>query len=137
MSDKHYINIFKNYRMIEDAIDEIMPNSRKGNNSQWCRTLKTYHFDTCASKSDVYNEIGTRYTKVNAAAYGRHSTIEFRQHSGTVNYQKVINWVKFLRDLIKFSEKNVLTTEVKHIEDITFVSDDVMAYLKERKQQLA
>lgn len=114
-----------------------MPNSRKGNNSQWCRTLKNYHFDTCASKPDVYNEIGTRYTKVNAAAYGRHSTIEFRQHSGTVNYQKVINWVKFLRDLIKFSEKNVLTTEVKHIEDITFVSDDVMAYLKERKQQLA
>ena len=137
MSDKHYINIFKNYRMIEDAIDEIMPNSRKGNNSQWCRTLKNYQFDTCASKPNVYNEIGTRYTKVNAAAYGRHSTIEFRQHSGTVNYQKVINWVKFLRDLIKFSEKNVLTTEVKHIEDITFASDDVMAYLKERKQQLA
>ena len=48
-----------------------------------------------------------------------------------------MGWVKFLKDLIKFSEKNVLTENVNHIEDLSFVSDETMAYLKARKEALA
>lgn len=136
MTDEHYTNIFKNYQLIEDAIDEIMPQSRKANNSQWCRSLKTYDLSKCSTKRDLSNTIYTRYTKVNVEAYRRHQTIEFRQHSGTTNYTKIINWVKFLKDLIKFSAKNVLTEEIHHVEDLHFVSDEVMAYLKARKSEL-
>ena len=87
--------------------------------------------------SDVAGTICTRYTKVNSQSYNRHKTIEFRQHSGTINYTKIMGWVKFLKDLIKFSEKNVLTENVNHIEDLSFVSDETMAYLKARKEALA
>lgn len=137
MTDKHYINIFKNYQKIENAIDEVMPESRKANNSRWCYSLVRFNFEFCQTKSDVAGVICTRYTKVNSQSYNRHKTIEFRQHSGTINYTKIMGWVKFLKDLIKFSEKNVLTENVNHIEDLSFVSDETMAYLKARKEALA
>lgn len=36
-----------------------------------------------------------RYYTVNLNAYAIHRTIEFRQHQGTLNANKVINWVQF------------------------------------------
>jgi hypothetical protein len=34
-----------------------------------------------------------RYHKLNLTAYRRHRTVEFRQHSGTLEANKAINWV--------------------------------------------
>jgi hypothetical protein len=38
----------------------------------------------------------TRYHKLNLESMLRHGTVEFRQHGGTVNGEKMVNWVKLV-----------------------------------------
>ncbi len=38
----------------------------------------------------------TRYHAINSKAYAEHKTLEMRLHSGTVNAEKIINWVQLL-----------------------------------------
>ena len=101
ISDVHFVNIFKNYQKLESVIDSFMPNSRRANNNGYCASLIGLDYDTCETKSDVIRLNRTRYRKVNAESYLRHKTIEFRQHSGTTEYEKMANWINFLRKLIQ------------------------------------
>ena len=41
-----------------------------------------------------------RYKTVNVCAYGRHGTIEFRQHQGTTNADKILNWLAFCEAMV-------------------------------------
>lgn len=43
-----------------------------------------------------------RYSKMNARAVNHHGTIEFRQHSGTIEHEKVENWIRLM---VQFVEK--------------------------------
>ena len=49
-----------------------------------------------------------RYHAVNLAAYAKYGTVEFRQHQGTLNGEKLTSWVKFLMSL---TEKAVTLTD--------------------------
>ena len=44
LSDEAYVNVFKNYQKLERVIDTFMANSRRANNSEWCRTLQAKDF---------------------------------------------------------------------------------------------
>lgn len=136
ISNEHFVRIIKNYKRLERVIDTFMPESRRGDNNQFCRTLQDVNIESCNTKSDAINELGTRYRKVNAHAYLRHRTIEFRQHSGTVDFEKISNWVKFLAKLVEYSEKKEIT-ECVCIEDIPFLNDSDKIYFTNRRNQLA
>lgn len=41
-----------------------------------------------------------RYTSLNVSGFWRHGRVEFRLHSGTVNYTKIRNWTKMLLALV-------------------------------------
>ena len=43
---------------------------------------------------------GERYYAINCRSYREHKTIEVRAHSGTTNFEKIINWVKILRNIV-------------------------------------
>jgi hypothetical protein len=43
---------------------------------------------------------GGRYFKVNLQSYHTYGTVEFRQHSGTLNAAKAVNWVRLLDSFI-------------------------------------
>ena len=101
--------IVKRYKDNETAIDGIMPTSRRGD-ARWCRSIKS------SWKSNLLKELNTieanarqqfrRECKVNVAyAYARHKTIEFRQHSGTTDYNKIANWIEFLQYFVEQSVK--------------------------------
>jgi len=93
--------IIRRYAFHEEAIDAVMPPSRRNNASAYCRSVK----DSVASavvRSTASNlstlamaQMG-RYFKVNLQALRVHGTIEFRQHSGTTDATKIENWVRFL-----------------------------------------
>ena len=136
MTDQHYIRIFKNYQAIETAIDTFMPESRRGNNSRWCRTLTDHDFTHCTTKRDVQAALGfDRYHRVNAESYSRHQTVEFRQHSGTVDFTKIENWVKFLGKLVEYSYKH--ECPVCHtIEEIPFLTDTEKQFFISRRTAL-
>lgn len=138
LSNEAYINVFKNYQKLERVIDTFMARSRRANNSQWCRTLQGINFDTCFSKGDVLSVMrGNRYFKVNACSYSRHKTIEFRQHQGSTDFEKISNWVNFCAKLVAWSKKNVLSSEINSIDEIPFLTAKEKSFFNSRAEVLA
>lgn len=138
LSDEAYVNVFKNYQKLERVIDSFMARSRRANNSRWCRTLQGKNFSWCITKSDIYDAMnGDRYFKVNACSYARHKTIEFRQHQGSTDFEKISNWVSFCAKLVAWSKKNVLSSEVNSIDDIPFLTAKEKSFFKSRAEVLA
>jgi len=135
MADKHYLNIIRNYQKLESLIDSFMPLSRRNNNNAYCRSLGSFDFSRCTTKRDVYDLMNSRYYKINGHAYFRHQTIEFRQHSGTTDYTKISMWIAFLAALVKYSEKNELTT-CNSIDEIPFLNAEQKAYFNNRRTAL-
>jgi hypothetical protein len=137
LSDEAYVNVFKNYQKLEKVIDTFMARSRRENNSQWCRSLQGKDFSFCTSKNDVYDVMsGNRYYKVNACSYSRHRTIEFRQHQGSTDFEKISNWVNFCAKLVAWSKKNVLQAEVTSIDEIPFLTTKEKSFFKQRAEIL-
>lgn len=105
----------------ETAFDAIQPPSRRANNNGYIlsnrsgyggsyenegvnRAIDAYNrarninelittVSSCGGGSGGYSA-PTRYRKLNLHAYLRQKTVEFRQHSGTVDPDKVENWVR-------------------------------------------
>lgn len=144
--DAHSINlgswkrIYINYARLEKVIDDFMPKSRKGNNNYYTKGFSTItNFEEKISNAislvEIDNFFGSRYFKINPKSYARHNTIEFRQHSGTVEFEKISNWVRFLGNLITFSEDNLVTD--KSLEGLAeFNSRGIMNYLRRRTNKL-
>lgn len=133
LTDQQYVNVFANYQMLEGLIDSFMAPSRRGDASRWCHTLAGYDFSACTTKREVLRALHyDRYHKVNPCAYERHQTIEFRQHQGTTDYEKISNWVKFCIALVDFSKSHRLAHKVTNIDDVKFLDDDVKAFFKSR-----
>jgi len=126
--------IVKRYKDNETAIDGIMPTSRRGD-ARWCRSISS------SWKSNLLKELNTieanarqqfrRECKVNVAyAYARHKTIEFRQHSGTTDYNKIANWIEFLQYFVEQSVKIKQSIKIKH--DYKPRANKVFASLREQ-----
>lgn len=138
LTDEQYVNVFINYQKLERVIDTFMAESRRANNSQWCKSLQGKDFETCRTRNDVmYAMNGSRYYKVNALSYGRHKTIEFRQHQGSTDYEKISNWVNFCAKLVKFSMNTRLTREINSVDEIPFLTAKEKAFFSQRAAMLA
>lgn len=138
LSGEAYVNVFKNYQKLEKVIDTFMARSRRANSSQWCKTLQGISFECCRTRYDVLNVMrGNRYFKVNACSYARHKTIEFRQHQGSTDFEKISNWVNFCAKLVAWSKKNVLNSEINSIDEIPFLTKKEKSFFKSRAEVLA
>lgn len=137
LSDKAYVNVFKNYQKLEKVIDTFMARSRRENNSQWCKSLQGMDFSFCTNKNDVCDAMnGNRYYKVNACSYSCHKTIEFRQHQGSTDFEKISNWVSFCAKLVRWSRSNVFENEVGTIDEIPFLTAKEKSFFKSRAEAL-
>ena len=135
ISDSHFVRVFRNYQKIEKVVDSFLPESRRENNNQYCMTMQRFDFSFCYTKRDVIETMQSRYYKVNAQSYLRHKTIEFRQHSGSVSYDKIANWVKFLAKLVAYSEKNEIVS-CNSIEELPFLTESEKQYFIGRRNDL-
>lgn len=132
--------IYINYSKLEKVIDDFMPKSRKGNNNTYCKGFNNFRnfeeqIENCNSLQQIERLFGSRYYKINPKSYARHNTIEFRQHGGTVEFEKISNWVRFLGNLINFSERNIITNPT--LEGLAeFNNNEIMNYLKQRTNKL-
>lgn len=103
-------NIVRRYADYEDIIDSLMPHSRRGDMNRYCKTLKhsqVMRFVESYSGTDLMTlgyRVGDRFMKVNLVCLARHRTVEFRQHGGTLDYNKIINWVNFLMAFVEASK---------------------------------
>ena len=127
------VNSFKNitllYTRYEKTIDSLMPRSRRANGNQYCKSLFDARMGSFSSDEAfmnwIYNASSTdqllnfftdRFLKLNLRAYRAHSTVEFRQHSGTAEAPKIINWIKLTQAMVnKATDRNVLNP--KNVDD--------------------
>ena len=108
-------NIIERYNKYESQIDRWMTPQRRGGNNSYCNSMSyvvnrfaSENFDVSRMNPRAFIERWAidRFHKVNAAAYLRHGTIEFRQHHGTVDANEIVNWIKFC---IQFIEDSRIT----------------------------
>lgn len=138
LTDKQYCNVFVNYMYLEAVIDTFMAQSRR--NNEYANTIQDhkYAIERAVTIQNIQNALHNwRYHKINPMSYDRHKTIEFRQHSGTTNYEKIINWVNFCGKLVIWSKKNRLTAPVASIDEIPFLSNEEKSFFKARAEHFA
>lgn len=137
LTNEQRANVFKNYAMLEQTINVMFAPSRRNNG--YCKGLasKMTELSECHSIADIQGALRyDRYYTVNPMAFNRHQTIEFRQHQGTTNFEKISMWVNFCTKLVSWSKDNVLTQRTE-IENIPFLNDKEKAYFKARANQFA
>lgn len=134
MSGDQYVNVFKNYRALQSIINTFMAPSRRDN--FYCAPLSEHDFSCCHSVEDVCREMhNDRYHTVNPMSYGRHRTIEFRQHQGTTNFKKIKMWVTFVSKLVAYSMNNVIEN-CNSIDEIPFLNATEKSFFNRRKAEV-
>lgn len=105
--------LLQSYVSNQDLIDFMVAPSRRSQfGSGFCRRITQgdiqYACDPRVREISVMaDRISNRYKVVNLHAFTRHGTIEFRQHGGTVEWIKAVNWVRFTRALMAHSTAGV------------------------------
>lgn len=106
--------VIHNYRLMYDDICHILAPSRI--NSRWAMlNPEPRGVASWCALADL--QCNSRYYAVNLYAYKRHKTIEFRQHQGSVDFDKISRWVEFLQTLVRLSEQNEVLTSA-HISEL-------------------
>jgi hypothetical protein len=79
----------------------------------------------------------SRYRSLNAVAYGRHGTLEVRQHQGTTDAAKILAWVEFGQSLMDYAAQGgtfrahiSLAEMLTQLQDV--MTDATAAYLRRR-----
>ena len=130
-------NLALSYKHLEPVIDRFIPASRRDN--YYCRGLGHVSDGMIRSArmvDELKGRIGDRYHKVDLEAYSRHKTIEFRQHSGTTNFTKMENWIRFLNGLITFAKSSSLPSRMT-LEGLPFLDGKQKLFFKLRTKKLA
>jgi len=127
LSVKQLIKVCQNFIKYEDVIDTFLPVSRRTGSpecDQYFRSNKAavgridivnnrQRHAALAACSDVgsvarvMNRGNSRYYKLNLQnlVTGRQPTMEFRQHSATVQYPKISSWIRFCVALVRNSAR--------------------------------
>ena len=139
-------NLVRNYLVLETSIDSVMPANRRGSANTYCRSLQRSRTlveaerqllaaTTVPELSTAANG-GCRYHKVNLQSFQRQGTLEFRQHSGTTNYEKISFWVKFLANLVDYSKARLIAPNLPVAEFTTFNQRDIATFYTRRRTAL-
>lgn len=104
------------YQTFEPVIDAMMPASRRASLNPYCRSLGAVpvtEIEAATSLSDLSRRIAratradARYHKVNLESHGRHGTVEFRQHSGTLDARKTKMWVRMCLRMVEAAKGDI------------------------------
>jgi hypothetical protein len=138
---KDWRRLFLNYIKLEKTIDDFMPVSRRKSNNYYTKSIVKQDYKNKIENSRNLRDLEStllrndRYHKINTKCFWRQNTVEFRQHSGTVNYDKISNWVKFVMRLTEYSKTKLANS--RQIDKLEFCTDDIKNFYKQRTQQLS
>jgi len=106
----------------EDILYSALPASRSNGytlngrpayaNGRWCKMTpeQADQIDAVGSKAEFWSlvrssRMGDRYFGLNWNAYDRHGTVEFRYHSGTVEFEKIWNWTVLTQAIVEAGKR--------------------------------
>ncbi|CEN54424.1 amidoligase family protein [Capnocytophaga canis] len=128
--------LVKNFYLLEEQFDQMMPESRRKNENRYCQGFyptmpnKQIFFskiDSCTTIEQMAYFFDHRYLKLNLQSYTKYGTVEFRHHSGTTMFSKIKNWILICARLVEFSKQNVLIDNINLILD-----ENLQEYYEER-----
>ena len=124
------------YRIIEKYIYSILPASRQDNKYCIQSIIDIQHILNITSMDGFKilwnshdNNNGTRYHGLNLTALESHNTIELRYHSGTINFDKIINWIKLNFELITFAKESSIE-KILSLNKIVLPKDNLKNFEK-------
>ncbi|MFT4413201.1 amidoligase family protein [Fredinandcohnia humi] len=101
---ENFKNIYYLYYKFEKFFDAVVAPSRRGNNNTYCQGIRKAQVEAlknACSLNDINSIFSSRYCKLNFQSFFRQGTIEFRQHGGTINSEKVLNWIIFTQAIVE------------------------------------
>lgn len=129
------------------AIEAIMPKSRRASsNPRYCQGINEQMLERLEGCMTMY-EIASqffRYHVINMQAYLKYGTVEFRQHSGTIEFVKIANWLKITQALVATAKnkkrikmtgvaKTIVHQNWAFLEELNLRNTEQAAYFMERK----
>lgn len=108
---KAFKSLYGIYSRYEGTIDSMMSPSRRGNNNSFCRGMNFVGLDQLRGAKTIEDVLGlyrNRYVKLNCASYRRQGTIEFRQHQGSTNYEKIASWLLITQMMVERSANSTV-----------------------------
>lgn len=99
-------NLYAIYIRFEAAIDELVSESRRGRGNGYCGSLGgETSLERVKNVREMYDltrsVFPSRYVKLNCHSFEVHGTVEFRQHQGTMDGEKIAHWVVFTQMLVE------------------------------------
>jgi hypothetical protein len=145
----HLRQVVRNYLVLETTLDQLMPPSRRNNG--YCKSLRRSRSLEAAERAilaaNTAQELAVaangghgqdhRYHKVNVQSFFRHGTLEFRQHSASLEFEKISFWVKLLHNLIDYSAQHLVAPALPTAQFTTFTQRDTATFYQRRQAALA
>ena len=96
---------------LPNGINAMLSPSRR--NNKWARLTPVARLQECTTikEMEIASQIGRttycrKYSAINFKAWSERGTIEFRQHQGSIEVEKIWNWFLFITDLYKQTLNN-------------------------------
>lgn len=103
---------------------KLVPKSRRSNSY-------------CEQRVSSFNENDSdgreRYAAINLTAFRKHGTLECRLHSGTTNFNKIINWATLVRSIIKTKKIGKICKTLNDLTQYVDVSQELLEYFTQRE----
>lgn len=133
-------NLVRTYIRHEGELDQRVAPSRRGDHNTYCRSLSTMirtgDMERAWTKHDLAASSADRYAKLNLKALTRHGTVEFRQHQGTRNTEKVSHWVDLVVRMVDLARCGG-SQGFGSIDEQLGLSDEDQAWWQERIRELS
>jgi hypothetical protein len=149
--------VSKMWLKYENCFDALVGASRRQN--RYCKSVASKFvtldqgFKTIDSARDLRQLIcavngdgptsghSSRYHKLNLESMLRHGTVEFRQHGGTVNGEKMVNWIKLVIGFVVAGAeaKTIRTTGAGKFANLMVICPDAYTrkFLTKRQKHFA
>lgn len=145
LKPEHIMYIFDVYKLFEKYIDLLVAQQRRENKSEYSKTLKDIEPSYERTITNInffrnYVKNLDRYFKLNVTSFGKHGTIEFRQHQGTMNSSEIRKWVTFCVNFVdvcvKLYKEAKLLGRTENLKDWNEFSSNVEEHKEDYKNLL-
>jgi hypothetical protein len=139
---RFFRNAFLIYLNYQNKLKAMVPKSRR--NNTYCYTIRTSilnYFSSGPSEMSHLQHSESRYMALNPQSFWRQGTLEFRLHSGTLDAEKISNWVIITQKMIlkakTFTQDNVdvETYRFNKIHKEFNWADALVTYYKKRVEK--
>ena len=106
-----WFDVLYRYSRQQTAINRLLPSSRTDN--RYCYATNIAAFEGLDANNATIQSVKAltrgKFSTINFETW-RNGTVEFRQHSGTIEMEKIIYWLRFIRTLVNWSRNSRVET---------------------------